>query len=494
MQKHSDEYGQLELRDRLYIGGEWSNGADDATFVTRNPATDEAVATVAQAGQRDAERGLTAARDAFESQAWGGLSSAERGRYLAAMADYIRNHEEELAQVESLDVGRPIGEARGVVQSAADHLEYYAGLTDKIQGDSIDVPGNRFDFTRREPYGVSVHIVPWNAPFSLAFRDVAPALASGNTVVVKPSMEAPLSNLLLGEIAEAVDLPPGVVNVLPGPGEPTGEALVTHPDTGRTTFTGSVATGKEIMRLSAEHLQPMNLELGGKSPNIVFPDANLDAAIDGAIRGIFRNAGQMCVAGSRLFVHDDIYDEFVDRLVAETERLQLGPGRDEETDVGPVITAEAQQDILEYVDSGQREGATLVTGGDAQADPSLADGYFVEPTIFTDVDDDMTIACEEIFGPVLSVFRFSNRDEVVERANDTEFGLYAGIWTNELERAHDVAAAIEAGYVSVNEYPVLFPSTPFGGYKQSGYGRERGIQALSHYTRLKNVLMNFDNV
>ena len=410
------------------------------------------------------------------------------------MAECIRNRKEELARLESLDVGRPISEARGVVESAAKHLEYYAGLADKIQGNSIEVPGNRFDFTRREPYGVSVHIVPWNAPFSLAFRDVAPALACGNTVVVKPSPEAPLSNLMIGEIADTVGLPPGVLNILPGPGEPVGASLVSHSNTDRTTFTGSVATGKEIMRLSAQHVNPMNLELGGKSPNIVFPDANLEAAVEGAVRGIFRNAGQMCVAGSRLFLHEDIYDEFLDELLDQTAHLRLGPGLNEETDVGPVITQTARDEILNYIETGKREGATLVAGGGTPTDSALSAGYFVEPTIFTDVDNDMTIAREEIFGPVLCVLSFSNREEVVEKANDSPYGLYAGVWTNDLERAHSISSQLEAGYVSVNEYPVLFPATPFGGYKESGLGRERGLQALTHYTRLKNVLMNFDNV
>lgn len=490
---YTDEFGSHQFKTQLYIDGEWRDAADGQTFSTHNPANNDEIGRVAQATESDVDDAVDAARRALDRSEWAEMEATKRGDLLRNLAAAIQDRKEELARLETLDCGRPLHEARGVIDSAASHLEYYADLTDKIQGETIPVPGDRFSFTVREPYGVSVHIVPWNAPFSLAFRDIAPALACGNAIVAKPSTKTPLTALEMGDLAAEVGFPDGVVNVIPGPGNPTGSALVSHEDTHRTTFTGSLATGRKIMELSAQTISPVNLELGGKSPNIVFPDANMEAALDGAIRGIFRNAGQMCIAGSRLFLHEDIHDEFIDGLVERAESLRIGPGLDEETDIGPIISPEDREDILEYIEIGQQEGATLVTGGDVPDDPSLPDGNYVEPTIFTDVDNGMRIAQEEIFGPVLCVLEFSSREEAIRKANDTEFGLYAGLWTNDLERAHDVATAIESGYVAVNEYPVLFPATPFGGYKKSGLGRERGIQVLDHYTQLKGVLMNFEN-
>lgn len=493
MGDYTDKFGAHQFRTQLYIDGEWRDAADGQTFSTTNPANNNEIGQVAQATESDVDDAIDAARRALDQSEWGEMEATERGQCLRDLAAAIRDRQEELARLETLDCGRPLHEAGGVIGSAASHLEYYADLTDKIQGETIPVPGGRFSFTVREPYGVSVHIVPWNAPFSLAFRDIAPALACGNAIVAKPSTKTPLTALEMGELAAEAGFPDGVLNVVPGPGNPTGSALVSHKDTDRTTFTGSLATGRKIMKLSAQTMSPVNLELGGKSPNIVFPDADLEAALDGAIRGIFRNAGQMCIAGSRLFLHEDIHDDFIDRLVERAESLRIGPGLDEGIDIGPVVSAEDRESILEYIEVGRQEGATLVTGGGVPDDPSLPDGNYVEPTIFTDVNNGMRIAQEEIFGPVLCVLKFSSREEVIREANDTEFGLYAGIWTNDLERAHDIAGAIESGYVAINEYPVLFPATPFGGYKKSGLGRERGIQVLDHYTQLKSVLMNFEN-
>lgn len=490
---YRDEFGSYQFKTQLYIDGEWRDAADGGTFLTYNPANGDEIGAVAQATESDVDRAVDAGQRALERTEWAEMEATERGELLRDLAVLIRDRQEELARLETLDCGRPLHEARGVISSAASHLEYYADLADKIQGETISVPGERFSFTVREPYGVSVHIIPWNAPFSLAFRDIAPALACGNAIVAKPSTQTPLTSLEMAELAAEAGFPDGVLNVIPGPGSSTGSALVSHEDTARTTFTGSLATGRKIMELSAQTISPVNLELGGKSPNIVFPDADIDAALDGAVRGIFRNAGQMCIAGSRLFLHEDIHDEFVGRLIQRAESLQIGPGLDEETDMGPVISPEDRDEILKYIEIGQEEGATVATGGCIPDDPSLPEGNYLEPTVFTDVDTKMRIAQEEIFGPVLCVFKFSTREEVIREANNTDFGLYAGVWTNDLERAHNLASAIESGYVAINEYPVLFPATPFGGYKKSGLGRERGIQVLDHYTQLKSVLMNFEN-
>ncbi|MDX1534145.1 MAG: aldehyde dehydrogenase family protein [Thermoplasmata archaeon] len=477
-------------RYSLFIDGTWQESQGGATFESLDPATNEAIATVSQGGAEDVDAAVDAAREAAEGKAWGQLDGSSRGRILHQVAQRIREEADELARLESLDNGKTLKEARGDVGYVAWTWEYFAGLTDKIEGKTIPVPGARFDYTRVEPLGVTAHIVPWNYPLVLGSRGIAPALAAGNTAVVKPSSEAPLTNLKLAELAAEAGLPAGVLNVVSGSGRETGQALASHPSIDSITFTGSVETGRAIMKTAAEHIVPVILELGGKCPNIVLEDADLGRAQRGALRGIFTNAGQMCWAGSRLLLPATQHDAFLKDFKTKAEGLVVGPGSAPETQMGPVVSRAQEKQVLDYVEAGQAEGATLLTGGSKLTEGDLGKGNFVQPTVFTDVTSDMTIAREEIFGPVLSVLTFEDEEEATEIANDTGFGLCAGLWTQDLGRAHRMAARLQAGIVSVNEYPITFPQTPFGGYKESGIGREQGLDAVHHYSRVKNVLIN----
>ncbi|RQH02313.1 aldehyde dehydrogenase family protein [Natrarchaeobius oligotrophus] len=475
----------------LFIDGEWVSAADGETIETVDPATETTYATVACAGESDVDDAVAAADGAAERDAeWRSLDPAERGQYLAAMADEIEELKDEIVLVESHDNGKTPFEATLDVDMVIDTFRYYAGFTDKVHGETIPVPGSRIDYTRREPLGVTGHISPWNYPFQLAGRSVAPALACGNTVVLKPSSTTPLTALYYAKAAERVGLPDGVLNVIPGSGREAGTALATHEDVDHLAFTGSTGVGKSIMEYAAEDVSGITLELGGKGPNVVFADADLEAAAKGCHYGIFMNAGQMCWAGSRLLVHESVHDEVVDRVVERAESTPLGSGIDDDGRMGPLVNESHRDDVLEYVETGVSEGATLACGGDVPDDKQT--GYYVEPTVFTDVSNDMTIAREEIFGPVLSVIPFSDREEAIEIANDSPYGLMAGIWTKNIDVAHDTAERLEYGMVSVNEYPVTFPQTPFGGYKQSGFGREQGTEAIREYTQVKNVNINVD--
>ncbi|MFQ5919448.1 MAG: aldehyde dehydrogenase family protein [Thermoplasmata archaeon] len=474
----------------LFFDGTWQESQSGATFESLDPATNEPIATVAQGGKGDIDAAVDAARKAAEGKEWGLLDGSSRGRILRQVADRIRERADDLARLESLDNGKTLKEARGDLGYVAWTWEYFAGLTDKIEGKTIPVPGARFDYTRVEPLGVTAHIVPWNYPLVLGSRGIAPALAAGNTAVVKPSSEAPLTNLKLAELATEAGLPAGVLNVVPGSGRETGQALAGHAGIDSITFTGSVETGRAIMRTAAEHIVPVILELGGKCPNIVLEDADVSRAQRGALRGIFTNAGQMCWAGSRLLLPASEEDTFLKEFKAKAEELVIGPGSAPESQMGPVVSPAQEEQVLRYVEMGQDEGATLLAGGRKVQDGDLAKGNFVQPTVFTDVTSDMTIAKEEIFGPVLSVLSFEGEDEATQIANDTGFGLCAGLWTRDLGRAHRMASRLQAGIVSVNEYPITFPQTPFGGYKESGIGREQGLDAVYHYSRVKNVLIN----
>ncbi|MFQ5552388.1 MAG: aldehyde dehydrogenase family protein [Thermoplasmata archaeon] len=474
----------------LYIDGSWQESQSGADFESLDPATNEPVAEVAQGGKADVDAAVDAAQAALDGKEWGRLDGAARGRILGRIADLIRGRADELARLESLDNGKTLKEARGDVGYVAWTWEYYAGLTDKIEGKTIPVPGARFDYTRVEPLGVTAHIVPWNYPLVLGSRGIAPALAAGNTAVVKPSSAAPLTNLRLAELAKEAGLPDGVLNVVPGSGRETGQALAGHPGIDGITFTGSVDTGRAIMRAAAEHIVPVILELGGKCPNVVMEDADLARAQRGAVRGIFTNAGQMCWAGSRLLLPASEQDAFLKDLKAEADGLVVGPGSVKESQMGPLISPEQEEQVLKYIEIGRDEGATLLAGGEKVEEGALAKGNFVRPTVFTEVTPDMTIAREEIFGPVLSVLAFEDEEEAIQIANDTGFGLCAGLWTRDLARAHRMAARLQAGIVSVNEYPITFPQTPFGGYKESGIGREQGLDAVYNYSRVKNVLIN----
>ena len=473
----------------LYVDGEWTDPVDGGRIETEDPATEETYATVACATEADVSRAVDAAAAAAAHDAsWRTADPNERAAALGAMADEIDAMADEIVLVESHDNGKTPFEARLDVEMVIDTFRYYAGWADKLTGESIPVPGNRLDYTLREPLGVTAHIAPWNYPFQLAGRSLAAALACGNTAILKPSKTTPLSALYYGKAAEAAELPDGVVNVVPGRGSTAGSALAEHPDVDHVAFTGSTGVGRGIMSVASENLTGVTLELGGKGPNVVFPDADLDAAAKGVHYGIFMNCGQMCWAGSRLLVHEAVHDEVVDRVVERAEATPLGSGIDDDGRMGPAVSASHREDVLDYVETGVKEGATLTTGGSIPEDNS--EGYFIEPTVFTDVDNDMTIAREEIFGPVLSVIDFSTFEEAVAIANDSPFGLSAGVWTSDLSTAHDAAARLEYGMVSVNEYPQTFPQTPFGGVKESGLGREQGTEAIREYTTSKTVNVN----
>ena len=455
-----------------------------------NPASGEVIGRVPRAGKEHVNEAVKAARTAFETAAWREMEQTKRGKILMQVAVLLREHFEEISKLETLNQGKPLREAKADVAWTIRAFEYWGGAADKIQGDTIPVTANRLTYTLREPLGVTAHIIPWNYPLALATRSLAPALAAGNTVVAKPAELTPLTLLRVAEFAQKSGLPDGVLNVLTGSGATAGRALVSNSDVDGLTFTGSTETGKQIMEVAAKNITPVLLELGGKNPNIIFPDADLKRAVQMAKYAIFTNAGQMCWAASRLFLHEEIYEKFLGELKKQAEELRIGPGLDEKVELGPLVSKEQQERVMEYIKSGIEEGAKLITGGNPPEDPALRNGFFLKPTIFTEVEPDMRIGSEEIFGPVLTVFRFSKVEEVVEMANRTQFGLYAGVWTNDLKLAHRIISELESGVVAVNDYLVAYPQTPFGGYKDSGIGYESGLQAINHYTRIKSVTVN----
>ncbi len=451
--------------------------------ITVNPATEEPITRVAEGRAEDIDRAVQAAREAFEGP-WARVSAADRGRMLWKMADLIESRLAEIAEVETLDSGKTIAESSRVdVPMAADCFRYFAGWATKIEGETVPVRAPCFGYTLREPLGVVGQIIPWNFPILLAAWKVAPALAAGNTIVLKPAEQTPLTALHLARIAEEAGLPPGVLNVVTGFGPTAGAALVDHPGVDKIAFTGSTAVGQEIMRRAAGTLKRLTLELGGKSPNIVFADCDLDLAVRGASNGIFYNKGEVCTAGSRLFVEEPLHDAFLDRLSAFTARLQQGDPLDPKTRLGPQVSEAQMNRVLSYVDKGKGEGARLVMGGSR----APGRGYFVRPTIFDGVKNGMTIAREEIFGPVLSVLRFRDLDEVVSAANDTPYGLAAAVWTKDIKKAHRAARLLKAGTVWINTYGLYDSAMPFGGYKMSGFGRELGRHGLQEYTQTKSV-------
>ena len=476
---------------KLYIDGGYREATSGETFDTINPATGEVITSVQHAGPEDVDRAVASARTGFE--AWREMSGAERGRILNRAAALLRERNEELARLEVLDTGKPLAEAITVdVLSGADAIEYYAGLAAAIHGETFQL-ANAWIYTRREPLGVCAGIGAWNYPIQIACWKSAPALACGNSMIFKPAELTPLSALKLAEIYTEAGLPAGVFNVIQGDHR-TGEALVAHPGVAKVSLTGEVGTGKIVMANAATTLKQVTLELGGKSPLIVFEDADLDNAVGAALMANFYTQGEVCSNGTRVFVHEAIHDEFVDRLVTRTQKMKIGDPFDPETHVGALISADHLKKVLSYIEEGKEAGARLVTGGGRPPDPALAGGYFVEPTIFDGCRDDMTIVREEIFGPVMTILTFQEEDEVIARANDTNYGLAAGVFTRDVQRAHRVVARLEAGTTWINNYNVTPIEMPFGGYKQSGIGRENSLTTINHYTQVKSVYVEMGDV
>jgi aldehyde dehydrogenase (NAD+) len=468
---------------QLFIGDEWRESVSGKTFPTINPATGEAICQVAEADKADVDRAVKAARKALESGPWSRMDAADRGRLLFKLADLVEKNAEDLATLESLNAGKTINDARGDMQGVVNTLRYYAGWADKIEGRTVPVRGNFLSYTLRQPVGVVGQIIPWNFPLLMLAWKWGPALACGNTVVLKPAEQTPLTALRVGELAAEAGFPPGVVNIVNGFGETTGAALVVHPDVDKIAFTGHVDTAKIIQKAAADTLKRTTFELGGKSPNVIFADADMEEAVAGAFHAIYFHGGQCCTAGSRLFVEDKIHQDFVERLAEKAKQRKVGDPLDPSTEQGPQVSQEQMDKILGYVQLGEKQGARLMTGGQRIGDK----GFFVEPTIFDNVKDDMAIAKDEIFGPVVSVLPFKKVDEVIQRANNTYYGLAAAIWTKDIDKAHRFAREVKAGTVWVNCYHVVDATTPFGGFKMSGQGRENGEAALEHYTELKTV-------
>ncbi|RED49846.1 betaine-aldehyde dehydrogenase [Aestuariispira insulae] len=476
---------------KLYIGGEYVDATSGETFQTVNPATGEVICEIQIASEADVDRAVESARAG--QKIWAAMTGAERGRILNKAVALLREHNDELAKLEVLDTGKPIQEADCVdVVSGADCIEYFAGVAASIHGDHYDL-GSAFAYTRREPLGVCAGIGAWNYPIQIACWKSGPALACGNAMVYKPSEMTPLTALKLAEIYTEAGVPAGVFNVVNGFG-PVGAAMTMHKDIEKVSLTGSVPTGKKIIQGAAETLKHVTLELGGKSPLIIFADSNLDNAVSAALMANFYTQGEICSNGTRVFVEESIKDAFLDKLVSRTKAMKIGDPMDPETHVGSLISADHMDKVLGYIEAGKAEGATLVTGGGRYLENDCDKGSFVEPTIFTDCREGMKIVEEEIFGPVMSVLTFTSEEEVIKRANDTEMGLAAGVFTKDIQRGHRVVAQLQAGTCWINNYNITPIEMPFGGYKQSGIGRENSLAAIEHYTQIKSVYVELGDV
>ena len=474
---------------QCFIGGQWVPAQSGKTFDTINPATEEPIAQVAEGDQADVDLAVEAARNALENGEWSRIDARDRGALMHRLADLMEEELDELAALESLDNGKPISDAKAAdLPLAIDCLRYYAGYADKLHGQTIPIRGNYFTYTRREPVGVVGQIIPWNFPILMAAWKWGPALAAGCTIVMKPAEQTPLTCLRMGRLAQKAGIPDGVINIIPGYGPTAGASIVKHPGVDKIAFTGEYLTAQIIMSDASQTLKRLTFELGGKSPNIVFADADLEAAAAGSHFALYFNQGQCCCAGSRLFVEESIHDEFVERLIAMNQSRKLGDPLDPATEQGPQVDQAQFDKILKYIDIGNNEGAQCVSGGARWGEQ----GYYIEPTLFTGVTDEMKIATDEIFGPVLSVLKFKDVGEVIDRANNTPYGLAAAVWTRDIGKAHHVAAKVKAGTVWINCYDVFDAAAPFGGFKMSGMGRELGERGLDAYLESKTVTVALD--
>lgn len=479
---------------QLYIGGQWRQAHGGARFDSINPYNGEVCATMADAAKQDVENAVGSAREAFDRGPWGRMNGYERGRLMLRLADVMESRADHIASVETTDNGKVIRETTSHARFAVRSYRYFAGLADKISGTVIPVDQESiFDYTLREPVGVCGLILAWNSPMSLLANKLAPALAAGNTVIVKPSEHASASVLEFARVVEEAGLPPGVFNVVTGMGPTAGQALASDDRVDLLSLTGGTQGGRAVGATAAQHLTRLVLELGGKSPHIVFEDADLDRAIPGVLAGVFGAAGQTCIAGSRLLLHDSIHDAFLERLTERVKQIRIGDPRDPATEMGPLANRLQLERVQGFVQAGVDGGARLACGGHRIATLPLGRGYFFEPSMFVDADNAMKIAREEIFGPVLTVLRFRDEEDALRIANDTEFGLASGIWTRDMARAFRMSKALRAGTVWVNTYRMISPAAPFGGYKKSGIGRERGVDALLEYTQVKNVMVDYSS-